>query len=119
MVWAPRYQVELDALQWLAKEHSMKTRVLVVALGLAGLSLFASVTESVAPIMVEETARVPPQAPSTLPTIRSITALPPITPPRQTVVLAERPPPRAGYAAAARPALDPQRPVASLPTVAP
>ena len=97
----------------------MKTRVLLVALGLAGLSLFASVTESAAPIVGEETARVQSLAPSTLPTTRSIAALPTTTPPREPTAPAGTLPPGAGYAAASRPALAPQRTVVSLPTVAP
>ena len=97
----------------------MKTRVLLVALGVAGCSLFATVTESAAPIMAEETARVQPLAPPTLPTTRSIAALPTITRPLEPALPVENTRARAGYAATSRPSFDPERTVASLPTVSP
>ena len=105
----------------------MKTRLVLVALGLAGVILFGtSINESAAPVTGEETTQALPiapstlpMAPSTLPTERSIAALPTVTAPRETVNLAGNPPPRAGYAAASLPSLDPQRSITSLPTVTP
>ena len=105
----------------------MKTRLVLVALGLAGFILFgASVNESVAPITVEETTQALPIAPSTLPMApsklpakRSIAILPTIPAPPETETPTLTRPPRAGYAAASLPSLDPQRSITSLPTIGP
>ncbi|MBW3632613.1 MAG: hypothetical protein KY456_06255 [Chloroflexi bacterium] len=103
----------------------MKTRLVLVALGLAGFILFGtSVNESAAPITGEETTQALPiapstlpMAPSTLPTKRSIATLPTSPVQSETAARAETTPPRAGYAAASLPSLDPQRSITSLPTV--
>jgi hypothetical protein len=116
-----------DWLQLPAKELSVKTRLVLVALGLAGFILFgASVNESVAPIAVEETTQALPIAPSTLPmapsklpTKRSIAILPTIDALPETETPASTRPPRADYAAASLPSLDAQRSITSLPTVGP
>jgi hypothetical protein len=116
-----------DWLQWPAKELSVKTRLVLVALGLAGFILFGtSVNESAAPITIEETTQALPIAPSTLPiapstlpTKRSIATLPTVTSPGETAAPALTTPPRAGYAAASLPSLDRQRNITSLPTVSP
>ena len=102
-----------DELRCLAKEHSLKTRVVLIALGLAGYGLFGTLTNDWAhPVAVEEaTHGVSIEAPASLP--RSIAALPTVTPPEMP------PPPRAGYAAASLPSLEPLRAVAALPTVTP
>jgi hypothetical protein len=123
------YRVVQEWLQCLAKELSVKTRLILAALGLASISLFGtSVNESVAPIAVEETTKAVPIAPSslpskrsiaTLPTSRSIAALPTIPAPPGTADMTETAAPRAGYVAASLPSLDPQRNVTSLPTVPP
>jgi hypothetical protein len=101
------------------KERSVSTRVIVLAIGLANLMLFgASANEATAPIVVEETTEVVPLAPSPLPPTQSIATLPTFTPPREMLARSEDAP-RAGYAAAALPALAPQRSLMSLPTVTP
>jgi micrococcal nuclease len=91
----------------------LNTRVVLIALSLAGYGLFGTLTNDWArPVAVEEaTHGVSIEAPASLP--RSIAALPTVTPPEMP------PPPRAGYAAASLPALEPLRAVTSLPTVTP
>ena len=111
-----------------AKELSVKTRVVFVAIFLAALTLFgSSVNESAAPVAIQDAGQDLPVATSpaptsqsiaTLPEIRSVTALPTITPPRETEASSTTPP-RAGYAAASLPSLDPQRTITALPTVTP
>jgi hypothetical protein len=97
----------------------VSTRVIVVAIGLAGLMLFGvSVNESAAPIVVEEPPQVVPIAPSPLPPTRSIATLPTLTPPQETMARSGNAP-SAGYAAASLPSLAPQRGLASLPAVTP
>jgi hypothetical protein len=92
-------------------------RVIVLAIGLANLMLFgASANEAAAPIAVVETTQDVPLAPSTLPPAHSISMLPTFTPLGETLAGSEEAP-RAGYAAAALPALTPQRSLSSLPTV--
>jgi hypothetical protein len=102
-----------NRIQCLAKERSLNTRVILVALSLAGYGLFGSLAnEWVRPVAIQEaTYGMSIEEPSSLP--RSIAALPTITSPEMP------PPPRAGYAAASLPALEPQRSVASLPAVTP
>ena len=102
-----------DELRCLAKEHSLKTRVVLIALSLAGYGLFGTLTNDWAhPVAVEEaTHGMSIEAPASLP--RSIAALPTVTPPEMP------PPPRAGYAAASLPSLEPLQVVAALPTVTP
>jgi hypothetical protein len=105
----------------------VKTRLVLIALGLAGFILFGtSVNESAAPIAVEETtqalpmaASTLPTAPSTLPMKRSIAALPTMTASQESSNLAGSTSPRAGYVAASLPSLGPQRSITSLPTLAP
>jgi hypothetical protein len=101
-----------DWLRCLAKEHSLKSRVVLVALALAGFGFFGTLANDWArPVEVQEaTHGMSIEAPSSLP--RSIATLPTVTPP-------EEPAPRAGYAAASLPSLAPQRAVASLPAVTP
>jgi hypothetical protein len=95
------------------------TRVVLVAIGLAGLTLIgASVNEAVAPITVEGATQDVRLAPSPWPPTRSLATLPTFTPFRETLAGSEDAP-RAGYAAAALPALTPQQTVTSLPTVTP
>jgi hypothetical protein len=98
-----------DRLQCLAEEHSLNTRVVLVALSLSTYGLFGTVANEWArPAAVREaTYGMSIEAPSSLP--RSIATLPTVTP------LEMPEPPRAGYAAASLPALEPQRAVASLP----
>jgi hypothetical protein len=119
------YRAVRDWLQCPAKELAVTTRLALIALAIASVVLFGtSVDESAAPSAVDETTQALPIAPSSLPlapstlaTKRSITTLPTITPPRETAGLAETMPPRAGYAAASLPSLDPERSITSLPTV--
>ena len=89
----------------------MNTRVVLIALSLAGYGLFGTLTNDWArPVAVEEaTHGVSIEAPASLP--RSIAALPTVTPPEMP------PPPRAGYAAASLPSLEPLQVVAALPTM--
>ena len=102
-----------------AKELSVNTRVVFIALGLAGLALFGTtVNETAAPNSVEETTQNLPTALPPAPPTRSVAALPTIVPPRETIVPSGAAP-RAGYAAASLPSFDPQRSVTSLPTVTP
>ena len=97
----------------------MSTRVIVIAISLAGLTLVgASVNEAAAPIVVEGATQDVRLAPSTLPPTRSFATLPTFTPPRETLA-GPKDALRAGYAAVALPALTPQRAVTSLPTVTP
>src|SRR5215207_10103633 len=109
-----------DSLQCLAKEHSLNTRVVLVALSLTGYGLFGTlVNEWARPAAIEEaTYGMSVEAPATLPRSvaslpRVIAALPTVTPPEVSAA------PRAGYAAASLPALEPLRAVTSLPTVTP
>ena len=97
----------------------MSTRVIVIAISLAGLKLVgASVNEAAAPIVVEGATQDVRLAPSTLPPTRSLATLPTFTPLRETLAGSEDAS-RAGYAAAALPALTRQQTVTSLPTVTP
>jgi hypothetical protein len=91
----------------------------LLALAVAGLVLLGtSVNESAPPIPFAETPQILSNATSAVPTTQSIATLPTMTPPPETAVPRETVP-RAGYAAASRPALDPQRSITSLPTVTP
>src|SRR5215213_1389431 len=102
-----------DRLQCLAEEHSLNTRVVLVALSLSTYGLFGMVANEWArPVAVQEaTYGMSIEAPSSLP--RSIATLPTVTP-------AEMPaPPRAGYAAASLPSFEPLWEVTSLPRVTP
>ena len=96
----------------LAKEHSVNARVVLVALSLASSSLVVTLANEWArPAAVqEETFGMAVETPSSLP--RAIASLPTVTP-------REEPAPRADFAAAALPSLEPQPAVASLPAVAP
>jgi hypothetical protein len=107
----------LDSLRCLAKEHSLSTRVVLIALALAGYGLFGTLTNEWArPVAIQEaTHGMAIEAPASLP--RLIAALPMVTPP--TVTPPEEPASRAGYAAASLPSLEPRRLVTSLPTVTP
>ncbi len=107
-------------LRCLAKERSVKPRVVLVALILAGYGLFGTLANEWArPVAVQEaTHGMAIEAPASLPRAiaslpRAIAALPTVTPPEEPA------PPRAGYAAASLPSLEPLRAVASLPTVTP
>jgi hypothetical protein len=98
----------------------LTARVVLVALSLAGYGLFGTLANEWArPAAIQEATYgmsieapvSPPQSAASLP--RTITALPTITPPQEPTA------PRAGYAAASLPALQPLRAVTSLPTVTP
>ena len=91
----------------------MNTRAVLVALSLATYGLCGTVANEWArPVAVQEaTYGMSIEAPSSLP--RLIATLPTVTPIEMPA------PPRAGYAAASLPALEPQRAVASLPAVTP
>jgi hypothetical protein len=91
----------------------LNTRVVLVALSLAGYGLFGTLANEWArPAAIQEaTYSMSIEAPASLP--RVIAALPTVTPPEMP------PPPRAGYAAASLPSLEPLRAVTSLPTVTP
>ena len=98
----------------------MNARVVLVALSLAGYALFGTLANEWArPAAVQEaTYGMAVEAPASLPRSvaslpRVIAALPTVTPPE------ESPAPRAGYAAASLPALEPLRAVTSLPTMTP
>ena len=102
-----------DWLRCLAKEHSLNTRVVLVALALAGYGLFGTLANEWArPVAIQEaTHGMAIEEPASLP--RSIATLPTVTPPEEPAA------PRAGYAAASLPSLEPLRAVTSLPTVTP
>ena len=98
----------------------MTARVVLVALSLVGYGLFGTLANEWArPAVIQEATYgmsieapvSPPQSAASLP--RAITALPTVTPPEELMA------PRAGYAAASLPALQPLRVVTSLPTVTP
>jgi len=91
----------------------LNARIVLVALSLACYGLFGTLTNEWArPVAVqEETYGMSIETPASLP--RSIAALPTVTPPEEPAE------PRAGYAAASLPSLEPLRAVTSLPTVAP
>ena len=98
----------------------MNTRVVLVALSLAGYGLFGTLANEWArPVAIEEaTYGMSIEAPASLPRSvaslpRVIAALPTVTPPEEPAA------PRAGYAAASLAALEPLRAVTSLPTVMP
>lgn len=98
----------------------MNSRVVLIALALAGYGLFGTLANEWArPVAVQEaTHGMAVEAPSSLPRSiatlpRSIAMLPTVTPPEEPA------PSRAGYAAASLPSLEPLRAVASLPTVTP
>jgi micrococcal nuclease len=97
----------------------LNPRVVLVALSLAGYGLFGTLANEWArPVAVQEaTYGMAIEEPATLP--RTIATLPraiaalPAVPPEETA------PPRAGFAAASLPSLEPLRAVAVLPTVTP
>jgi hypothetical protein len=91
----------------------LNTRVVLVALSIAGYGLFGTLAnEWVRPAAIQEaTYGMSIETPASLP--RVIAALPTVTLPE------ESPAQRAGYAAASLPALEPLRTVTSLPTVTP
>jgi hypothetical protein len=91
----------------------LNTRVVLIALSLAGYGLFGTLAnEWVRPAATQEaTYEMSIEAPASLP--RSIAALPTVTPPEESAA------PRVDFAAASLPALEPQRTVASLPAVTP
>ena len=105
----------------------MNTRVVLVALSLVGYGLFGTlanewarpvaVQEATYSMSIEEPASLPrsvaslPRLVASLPQV--IAALPTVSPPDEPAA------PRAGYAAASLPALEPLRVVTSLPTVTP
>ncbi len=98
----------------------MNTRVVLVALSLAGYGLFGTLANEWArPAAIEEaTYGMSIETPASLPRSvaslsRVIAALPTVTPPEEPAA------PRAGYAAASLAALEPLRAVTSLPTVMP
>jgi hypothetical protein len=98
----------------------LNTRVVLFALSLAGYGLFGTLANEWArPVAVQEaTYGMSIETPASLPRSvaslpRAIAALPTVTP------LEESAAPRAGYAAASLPALEPLRTVTSLPTVTP
>ena len=97
----------------------MNTRAVVVALGLANLALFGTtLNETAAPIATQEPIRSLSPATSAAPTPPSLATLPTITPPLKTTFPSEALP-RVGYSTTSPPSLDPERAIASLPTVAP
>jgi len=100
----------------------VKTRVLLAACALAGLSVFGPPPNELAsPVALENDADVALVAATVPPTPRSIAALPTVSPPLETA------PPRAGYSAAtlpaslpaSLPARDPVVRLESLPTITP
>jgi hypothetical protein len=105
----------------------LNTRVVLVALSLAGYALFGTLANEWArPVTVQEatygmsieTPASLPRAVASLPRViaalpRVIAALPTVSPPDEPAA------PRAGYAAASLPALEPLRAVTSLPTLTP
>ena len=95
----------------------MNTRAVLVALSLAGYALFGTLANEWArPVAIQEaTHGMAIEAPESLP--RSIATLPTATLPEDHMPPGEPAPPRAGYAAASLPALEPLRTVTSLPTV--
>ena len=98
----------------------MNTRVVLVALSLAGYGLFGTLANDWArPVAVQEaTYSMAVEAPASLP--RSVASLPRVIAVLPTVTPPEEPAaPRAGYAAASLAALEPLRAVTSLPTVMP
>jgi len=103
-----------------SEEHSLNARIVLVALSLAGYGLFGTLpNEWARPVAVQEaTYGMSTEATSSL--ARPITTLPRSIAALPTVTPAEiPPPPRAGYAAASLPSLEPLRTVTSLPTVTP
>ena len=108
-----------DEFRCLWKEHSLNARVVLVALSLAGYALFGTLANEWArPAAVQEAtygrsieAPASPRSVASLPAV--IAVLPTVTPPEESAA------PRAGYAAASIPALEPLRVVTSLPTVTP
>jgi hypothetical protein len=109
-----------DWLRHLAQEHVVNTRVVLVALSLAGYGLFGTLANDWArPVAIQEaTHGMAIVEPASLP--RSIATLPRSIATLPTVTAAEEPlPPRAGYAADSLPSLEPLRAVHSLPTVTP
>jgi hypothetical protein len=109
-----------NRLRCLAKEHSLNTRVVLIAFALAGYGLFGTLANEWArPVAIQDaTHGVEIEVPSSLP--RSIATLPRSIATLPTATAPEEPaPPRAGYAAASLPALEPLRTVTSLPTVTP
>ncbi len=97
----------------------MNTRVVLIALALAGYGLFGTLANEWArPVAIQEaTHGMAIEEPASLP--RSIATLPRSVATLPTVTPEEPAPPRAGYAAASLPSLEPLRAVTSLPTVAP
>lgn len=98
----------------------MNTRVLLIALGLAGSLVFgASVNESAAPAAVDVATGAAGDAVATAPTRRAIATLPTVAPAHAMTDSSETTPPRSGFAATSLPRLDPHQRTASLPTVTP
>ncbi len=98
----------------------MNTRVVLVALSLAGYALFGTLANEWArPAAIQEaTYGMSTETPASLP--QSVASLPRVSAALPTVTPPEEPAaPRAGYAAASLPALEPLRAVTSLPTVMP
>jgi hypothetical protein len=98
----------------------LNTRVVLVALTLAGYGLFGTLANEWArPVAVQEaTYGMAVETPVSLP--RSVTSLPRVIAALPTVTPPDEPAaPRAGYAAASLSALEPLRTVTSLPTVTP
>jgi len=98
----------------------LNIRVVLVALSLAGYGLFGTLANEWArPAAIQEaTYGMSIEAPASLPRSvaslpRVIAALPTVTPLEETAA------PRAGYAAASLPALEPLRALTALPTVTP
>jgi hypothetical protein len=98
----------------------LNTRVVLVALSFASYGLFGTLANEWArPVAVQEaTYSMSIAEPASLPRSvaslpRVIAALPTVSPPDEPAA------PRAGYAAASLPALEPLRAVTSLPTVSP
>jgi hypothetical protein len=97
----------------------LNTRVVLVALSLAGYGLFGTLANEWArPVAIQEaTYGMSIETPASLP--RSVASLPQVIAALPTVTPPDEPAPRAGYAAASLPALEPLRTVTSLPTVTP
>jgi hypothetical protein len=98
----------------------LNARVVLVALTLAGYGLFGTLANEWArPVAIQEATygmsiETPVSLPRSVTSLpRVIAALPTVTPPEDSAA------PRAGYAAASLPALEPLRTVTSLPTVMP
>ena len=81
------YTWRTEPLQCPAKELSVSTRGIVMAISLAGLTLVGpSINEAAAPIVDGGTTQGVPLAPSPVPPTRLLTTLPTVTPLRETLV---------------------------------